>query len=394
MSAPSNPRSRVVATAALGWSLQFALFNPALALTLAGRFDATGAQIGLALAIYNGSGFVSALLIPMVADRRANYLTPIMWGGLASIPLMAILGLADHFATAAAALLVLGGPASIGVPLLFAHMRAAGHGQRSIINTRAIVSSAWVAGPPLAALIAGALGDEAVLLVIAIIAVLGLAMTDALRRRDAVGGADTLADADSPTLSVTAVPLAATTGVVVGFVALQATNSVVVSLMALYVTETLGLPVIWSGVALAVAAALEIPALILAGKITKRYSSLTLIMAGCAIGVAYYVSMWFVRGPIELLSAQILNAAFFAAVSGVGLTYFQEIISAPGFASGLFTNVQRLGAISAGGVVALAPIVGGYRDVFLVCAGLTLFAFFVLAAVGFHIRFARQRAAA
>ena len=47
--------------------------------------------------------------------------------------------------------------------------------------------------------------------------------------------------------------------VVAVFVVLQATNSAAVSVMSVFVTQTLGLDVAWAGIALGVAAALEIP---------------------------------------------------------------------------------------------------------------------------------------
>ena len=47
--------------------------------------------------------------------------------------------------------------------------------------------------------------------------------------------------------------------IVVAFIALQGTNSTVVSVMSLFVTQSLGLNVIWAGIALGVAAGLEIP---------------------------------------------------------------------------------------------------------------------------------------
>jgi MFS transporter, SET family, sugar efflux transporter len=49
--------------------------------------------------------------------------------------------------------------------------------------------------------------------------------------------------------------------IIAAFIALQAANSSAVSIMSLFVTETLGLDVVWAGVALGVAAGLEIPAL-------------------------------------------------------------------------------------------------------------------------------------
>lgn len=93
------------------------------------------------------------------------------------------------------------------------------------------------------------------------------------------------------------------------------------------------------------AAALEIPALPLIGRLTHRHSSIGLIITGCLAGVCFYVGIALVIGPIALLPLQLLNAWFFAAVSGVGLTLFQQMIPRPGLASGMLANARRVGAI-------------------------------------------------
>jgi SET family sugar efflux transporter-like MFS transporter len=373
-----GPGTLLVSTAALTWGLQFAFFNPALALVLAGPFGATDAQIGLALALYNASGFVCSLVIPMIADRRGSYLSAIIWCGIATLPLTAVLGFSSLLPVAMAGLVLLGGPASVGSSLLFAHLRASGASSRTVINTRAVVSFAWVAGPPIATLLVGWFGERSVLVAIAAVSLVGLATTSVLRMRQRAPEHAARAAAEAPEVEV-ALPIVAVGAVVLAFIALQATNYVVTTVMALFVANTLQLPVFWAGIALAVAAAAEIPALMIVGRLSRRFSSLTLIAAGCVVGTAFYVLMAIANGLVLLLVAQLLNAMFFAIVAGVGLTFFLEIIPKPGLASGLFTNIRRIGSVVSGGIIALTAVIGGYRAMFLVCAGLTVFA---LVAIG------------
>jgi MFS transporter, SET family, sugar efflux transporter len=180
--------------------------------------------------------------------------------------------------------------------------------------------------------------------------------------------------------------------IVAAFIALQAANSAAVSIMSLFVTETLGLDVMWAGVALGVAAGLEIPALLLIGRLSYRFSNLRLIASGCVVGIAYYAAMVFVPGPVLLIGLQVLDAWFFAVVAGVGLTLFQQIIPRPGLASGLFVNTRRLGAIVSGAVISfgsLTPL--GYGGIFAVCAGLTALA---LVAIGVAARITKRDAEA
>ena len=54
---------------------------------------------------------------------------------------------------------------------------------------------------------------------------------------------------------------------------------------------------------------------------------------------------------MPLLAGQLLNAAFYAVVAGIGLTYFQGIVDRPGLATGLYMNASRLGSIFSGATV-------------------------------------------
>jgi SET family sugar efflux transporter-like MFS transporter len=179
------------------------------------------------------------------------------------------------------------------------------------------------------------------------------------------------------------VPLSPTRvgAVSVAFVAVQATNVVLTSVMTLFVVKSMHLPALWGGIALGVAALAEIPALFALGRLSNRFAPATLLATGSLAGVAFYVVMAFAHDPATLVAAQLLNAWFFSTISGVGLTWFQDIIPRPGLASGLFTNIRRIGAIAAGGLIGIAGTAVGYTGMFLVCAGLTALALLVILAV-------------
>ena len=383
----------LVPSAALLWGLQFAFLNPALALLLVALFDASPGEVGWVLALYNGSGFVASLVLPTYADRRRDYLGPMLACGFLTLALAALLAAGTSLPVALAGLLALGGPASVGSTLLFAHLRHSGATPSDVVNTRAIISFAWVAGPFLATLVIGAFGNRAILLVIAAIAVLNIATTAAMLGERSAGRAGPEA-ADDAAGSDVPMPKSGVALIVAAFVALQATNAAAVSVMSLFVTRTLGLDVIWAGVTLGVAAALEIPALLAVGRLSRRYSSLALIACGCLAGIAYYVAMAAVTGPVALIGLQVLNAWFFAVVAGVGLTLFQEIIPRPGLASGLYANTRRLGAIVAGGIIAFGSAsTRGYGGIFVVCAALTVVGLLVVSVAARTTRSARGTAA-
>jgi SET family sugar efflux transporter-like MFS transporter len=362
-------------------------------------YGATASEVGWILAVYNASGFVASLVLPAYADRKQDYLRPMLACGLLTLALAALLALATTLPAAVVGLLVLGGPAGVGSSLLFAQLKHSGAGLPDVVNTRAIVSFAWVAGPPLATFIMAGFGNRAILLAIALVAGLNIATTAAMlgqrwRARNQLTGppepaetTDGPADARamSRTMSRTAVVV-----IVGAFVILQATNYAVVVIMSVFVTKTLGLKLIWGGIALGVAAGVEIPALLLIGRLGRRYSDLGLIATGCLAGIAYYVGMSYVSGPVVLIGLQVLNAWFFAAVAGVGLALFQRIIPRPGLASGLYTNTRRLGAIGSGPIISFGSLTAlGYSGIFAVCAALTVLALILIGVVGRTTRSAR-----
>ncbi|WP_436532699.1 MFS transporter [Actinoplanes sp. HUAS TT8] len=369
-----DSRRLLIPSAALLWGLQFALLNPVLAVLLAGVFGASAAQVGGALAVYNASGFVASLILPAYADKKHDYVRPMLACAVLTLALAGLLAVTTSLPVAVCALVVLGGPAGVGNSLLFAHLKHSGAAAPEVVRTRAVVSFAWVAGPPLAAFVLTGSEPKAVLVLLAAVAVLTITATAGLLRTHAA----------SPPVPVDAedrgpVRRGHIATILVVFVALQATNSAVVSIMALFVADRMHLDVAWAGIALGVAAACEIPALLAIGRLSRRFSATGLIAVGCLAGIAYYLAMPYAKGPMVLIGLQVLNAWFFAAVAGVGLPLFQEIIPRPGLASGLYVNTRRVGAIVSGPIIAVGSATRlGYGAVFLVCAAVTLLALLML----------------
>ncbi|MFC0672877.1 MFS transporter, partial [Brachybacterium hainanense] len=173
----------LIPAAALLWGLQISFLSPALALILTGLYGASTAEIGWVLAIYNASGFLCTLIIPAAADRRRDYLGPMLLCAVLTAVLAVVLALVTTLPLAVLALVVIGGPAGIGNSMLFAHLRHSGAAPSVVINTRAIVSVAWVAGPPIATALIGLWGEISVLVAVAVIAAL-VALTTVVMLRE------------------------------------------------------------------------------------------------------------------------------------------------------------------------------------------------------------------
>ena len=373
----------LVPTSALMWGLQIAFLSPSLALILATLYGAGTTEIGWVLAIYNASGFLASLVVPAWADRRQEYLGPMLLSGVLTVLLVLLLALVTTLPLVTIVLVVVGGPAGVGASLLWAHLRHAGARPAQIVNTRAIVSVAWVAGPPLATLIIGWFGPQAILLAIALVALANIGTTMLMIRghRTALASGTPPAPAheeDDVSLGTAGIVL-----VTAAFVLLQATNATAMSFLAVYVPQTMGADVVWAGVALGVAAGLEVPALMIVARLTTRHSSLGLILTSCVAGIAYYLGVAVASGPILLIALQVLNAWCFAGIGGVGLTLFQQMIRRPGLSTGLYMNTRRVGAILSGPLIVLGgATVLGQRATFLACALLTLVGLLIIAVAG------------
>lgn len=392
-------RRLLVPSSALLWGLQFAILAPALALILVNLYDATLAEVGLVLALYNMSGFVASLLVPMYADKKHDYLGPMLVCCALSLLLAVVLALVTSLPVAAIALIVFGGPAGVGISMLYAHLRHSGARATDIVNTRAVVSVAWIAGPPLATIIIGWFGDRAVLIAIAAVAVLNIISTAIMMRHRKADTRD-VADGERQPRAVATddespVGRLGMVLVVGAFILLQATNDTAMTIMTIYVTQTLNLDVMWAGIALGVAAAIEVPALIFIGRLSERFSSLGLIVTSCVAGIAYFVGLTFVTEPVLLISLQLLNAWSFAGISGVGLHLFQQMIPRPAMATGLYMNTRRIGAVVSGPLIAFGSLTAlGQRGIFLTSAALTLIALLTIAVARRTAKPARDERAA
>lgn len=366
--------NRIVQMAsALFWGLQFAFLIPSLALMLSSLYRASSGQIGVVLMVYNAVGFLVAIAIPAWADRIRNYLTPMMVCALMTIALAGVLLTVHSLVPAAIALSLLGAPAGVGNTLYFANLRHSGATPTEVVHTRAVVSFAWVAGPPLATFLIAREGPVVVAWLLGVVGIANLLLTLAqkalAKQLDPASFAQPGQDPEVPVSKIALVLI------VTAFVLMQATNNTNVSIMNLHVVERLHLPIEWAGVALAVAAAAEIPALLAVGWLAKRWSSMALVAQGCLVGVLYFIGMAYASNPWLVIALQLLNAWFFAIIAGVGLTLFQQVIAAPGLASGIYTNTRRIGAILTGPMIGFAALTSmGYSGVFLLSAAITALA--------------------
>lgn len=366
----SYPRTATRLVAFL-WGTQLSFLTPALALLLSALYGASTGEIALVLAIYNAACLFTSWVIPRWADRRADYTRPMVACALFTIALCTVLAITNTLTVAVAALVLLGAPAAVGMPLLFGFVRHSGATPSDVVRTRAVFSMAWVSGPPVAAAIIASSGGHALVYAIGAVGILVLLCLTSLRRAPV-----TTDDATSSPQQVEhnpRVPRAALAALIAAFATLQAANTASVAITTLFVTRSLHLSAIWGGIALGVAAGLEVPALMLIGRQSARSRELLLIALAGVLGAAYYLLAAVAPNGVALIGFQVFNAASYALIAGVGLTLFQSLIAGPGAAAGLLSNAQRAGALMAGPLIGVGSLINGsMRTVFVVCAVVSL----------------------
>jgi SET family sugar efflux transporter-like MFS transporter len=365
------------------WGLQFSFLNPAIALLLVSVFGASTGQVAGVLAIYNGAGLLTSWVIPRSADRRGDYVRPMMGCAIFTIALSVTLLFAHALLLAVVGLVLLGAPAAVGAPLLFGYIRHSGARPGEVVRSRAMFSAAWVAGPPLASAIISGAGGRALVLGIGVIGALNLtAISTLLRRSPEQPGGPAVLDTSHRTL----VPRSTVALLVAAFAALQAAVMTAVSITTLFVTKNLHLPPVWGGIALGVAAGLEVPTLLLLGRRKRRAADLSVLSLACIVGIAYYISMSLAANATMVIAAQLLNASFYGVVAGVGITLFQSIIAGPGAGAGLLSNAQGAGALLAGPIVGIGSVFpGGLRAVYLACAIVTCLGLVLVRIVSYQL---------
>ncbi|MEV4510442.1 sugar efflux transporter [Dactylosporangium sp. NPDC049525] len=232
----------------------------------------------------------------------------------------------------------------------------------TISTLRMLFSIAWVAGPPLAALLLDAGGFRALYLTAAVMYAVAVLV--------AVFVLDDVVSAPKPSRAEAGSARGRVLAVVAALTLLQAAGTLGVQAMALYLSHDLRGSVRDAGLVLGLCAALEIPLMLGFGALSTRWPLHRLIMIGAGLGVVYYVLVAASTHTWQVAAAQLVNASFIAAVQGLGISYVQEMLPGePGRAATLAGNAYPVAAILAGPLFGLAQHFG-YRYAY--AAGATL----------------------
>jgi SET family sugar efflux transporter-like MFS transporter len=326
------------------------------------------------------SGVVASTLLGRLSDRRAIRRTLLIVAAAAGMvgtgftafvrDYWVLLGLAAT-ATALAGSLF---------PQTFAYARQVllrddpGRAAFGISALRTVFSLAWVAGPPLAAALLELGGFRYVYgMAATMYAVAGLVAILWLDKIPASAAHAVDSPEQGPGHRLRLVRT------IVGFTCLMCPLTLAIQALPLFIRTELRGDVAQAGLVLGLCAALEIPLMLGLGALAGRIPLRNLVLCGAVCGVLYYGLVALSHHVTPLFAGQILNALYIAAVSGLGMSYVQDMLpSQPGRASTLFSNTFPIGAVLAGPMFGLAQHFG-YRLAYVLATTLSLAGLLLLA---------------
>ncbi|KFK97849.1 MULTISPECIES: sugar efflux transporter [unclassified Serratia (in: enterobacteria)] len=342
-----------------------ALQTPTLSLFLSTEVNVRPSMVGL---FFTGSAVIGILVSQFLArrsdrkgDRKSLIFLCCMLGALAC----ALFAWNRNYYLLLFVGVLLSSFGSTANPQMFALARehAERTGREAVMFSsilRAQVSLAWVIGPPIAFALALGFGFQVMYLAAAATFIICGALVwktlPSMPKTPATKG--TTLEAPRQNRRDALLLFAACT-------LMWTANGMYLINMPLYVVQELRLPEKLAGILMGTAAGLEIPTMLLAGMVAKRFGKRCLMRSAVIAGVLFYTGLLFITGAWQLVALQLLNALFIGVLAGIGMLYFQDLMPGQaGAATTLFTNTTRVGWIIAGSIAGSVAEIWNYHAVF------------------------------
>jgi SET family sugar efflux transporter-like MFS transporter len=334
-----------------GVSMAFAL--PFGSLFLTSEIKVSPLQLGFFLIVSPLASVVASTIMGRLSDGRVQRRYMLAAGGVAGAigyGLFAVLR--DYWFLLGTSVVFIAITSSL-LPQLFAYGRQVSQGPSMVVSVlRTLLSVAWVAGPPVAALLVAKTGW------------IGLFASTAVLQLGVAVLALTLpippAQVEEKTEEETAGPALGNMMVVsAAFLFLQGAVALAVSGLPLFITTELRGTAGDAGLAMGLCAALEIPMMLWFGSLANRMSQHKLVLIGAVIALSYHGVMVFTDSIWQVMAAQLLHATVISLIMGVGITYFQSLDPGrPGHATTMFSNTQIVGGMVAGALLGVSQQLG------------------------------------
>lgn len=362
------------------YGLTAAGWNTTMSLFLTNSVHVAPFLVGLFFTARAAAGIVAGLVTGWISDQMQDRRVVIGLTGLAGALGGLCLAVFRDYAVLIITVVVLTSIGSGAFGQLFAYSNelatARGRDVTAFSATmRSVFSAAYVIGAPLALSIMAAsgftalyIGAAALTLVSAAIGRFGLRPAPRKpapdRARRARGGL-------WRTIRGTALParLWLLLGVIV---VLGLVNQMYNIDIALHVTKDLGRSAQLVGWMLGLTAALEIPSMIIGGRLARRVGSGRLVGLSALVGVASFCLMPLAKSPAELLAVSVLFGLWQGVALSIPMVMVQnETPGGVGISSSLYGAAFGAAGLFAGAVAGGAAAAVGYGGVLWVCAALS-----------------------
>nr|WP_159465600.1 sugar efflux transporter [Scandinavium goeteborgense] len=351
-----------------------ALQMPTLSLFLSREVGAQPFWIGLFYTANAIVGIAVSLGLAKRSDNQGDRRKLILFCCLMAVCNALLFAFNRHYLTLITCGVLLASLANTAMPQLFALAREyADSSAREVVMfssvMRAQLSLAWVIGPPLAFMLALNYGFTVMFSIAAGIFILSLVLI--------AFALPSVARVEQPaTVALTQVSGWGDKNVRMLFVAstlMWTCNTMYIIDMPLWISSDLGLPDKLAGFLMGTAAALEIPAMILAGFYVKRFGKRRMMVTAVAAGVLFYFGLILFHSREALLILQLFNAVFIGIIAGIGMLWFQDLMPGrAGSATTLFTNSISTGVILAGVIQGAVSQSWGHQYVYWVIAAVSV----------------------
>jgi SET family sugar efflux transporter-like MFS transporter len=315
----------------------------------------------------------SGRLSDRLPDRRLLIAVAGVAGALGSLCLAVLRDYVALLVTETAFLSVSG----LGFTQMFAYANefAKAHGRPVTAFTawmRSVFSAAWVIGPPAGLYLLTRFGFGPLYLFTAGLSLGSAALGAWGLRRAPVPPASAETKPEGGGMRALAPGLPRRTWLLLGTVVTVGVVSQMYLIdIALHVTKDLHLGAQLVGWMAGICAALEIPVMIVVGRVADRLGKRRVLLAAMAAAAAFFCLLPVARSAAALLALQVLNAAWVGIAMSIPMIMLQE--EAPGGAgssSALYSSAFMSAGLLAGAITGVTADAVGYGGVFWVCAAL------------------------
>ena len=146
--------------------------------------------------------------------------------------------------------------------------------------------------------------------------------------------------------------------------------------MPLYIDDILpGSPSL-PGHLMGIAAAIEIPAMLIASMLVPRFGKKNQICFAVICGIIFYIGMVSTQNEWMLIGLQFFNGLFIGIIASIGLIYFQDLLpKRTGVASTLFNNCISCSIILAGMLQGVISANFGHQSIYTISLAMVILSF-------------------